>query len=335
MRDALTLFKTLETDAHQYDFFQLVRLIENAFPEQARIGTSLRPRDDALRFAQDPVMAFQPAALASFQSATDSTRARLVVNFFGLTGPNAPLPMHLTDYVRDRLRNANDPTPARFLDIFHHRLLSLFYRARAVAEPAIQLDREKDDRFATYVGSLFGLGSNAQRMRDSVPDFGKLHFAGLLAQRVRNGSGLVTILSKFFQVPVQLEQFVGHWMRLPLETRTRMGALDGSSTLGSGTVLGGQVWNCQSKFRLVIGALDAEQYARFLPGGASLQGLIDWVRNYCGDALEWDVRLLLKKEAIVPARLGAAHLGFTSRLYNRAPTCDANDLVFTPSRYDE
>jgi len=330
MRDTLTLFQTLETEAHQYDFFQLLRLIENAFPEQARIGTSLRPRGEAVRFGQDPELAFQPGAVASFHSGTGSARARLVVNFFGLTGPNAPLPMHLTEYVRDRLRNAGDPTLARFLDIFHHRLLSLFYRARAVAEPAIQLDRETDDRFATYVGSLFGLGSDSQRKRDSVPDMSKLHFAGLLAQRVRNASGLVAILGNFFQVPVQLEQFVGHWMTLPLQTRTRLGAMDGSSQLGSETVLGERVWDCQSKFRLVIGPLDAQQYAHFLPGGPSLPGLIDWVRNYCGDALEWDVRLLLKKEAIAPARFGAARLGYTSRLYNRAPSCDANDLVFKP-----
>lgn len=330
MRDALALFQNLEKEAHKYDFFQLLRLLENAFPDQPRLGKSLRPRDEAVRFSQNPEFAFQATAIASFQTDQGNVKARLAVNFFGLTGPHGPLPTHLTEYVRDRQRNAGDPTLVRFLDIFHHRLLSLFYRARASAEPAIQLDREDDDRFTAYVGSLFGLGTDALQRRDAVPDFGKLHFAGLLAQRVRNASGLVTILNNYFQLPVRVEQFVGHWMQLPAETQTRLGALDGSCTLGGGAVLGTQVWDSQSKFRLVIGPLSEQDYIRFLPGGDSITSLIDWVRNYCGESLEWDVRLILKKDHITPTMIGKSRLGYTSRIRSCTPTRDAHDFIYNP-----
>ena len=107
-----------------------------------------------------------------------------------LLGPHGPLPTHLTEYVRDRVRNANDPTFARFLDIFHHRMVTLFYRAWANAQPAVSLDRPGRDRFSFYVGSLFGLGEAMLRERDAVPDFAKLHFAGLLAGPTRPAAGL-------------------------------------------------------------------------------------------------------------------------------------------------
>lgn len=68
-------------------------------------------------------------------SASDEGPARLEQFFFGLGGPNGPLPLHLTEYMRERQRNHADPTSKRFLDVFHHRLLSLFYRAWAEARP--------------------------------------------------------------------------------------------------------------------------------------------------------------------------------------------------------
>ena len=65
----------------------------------------------------------------------------MLVNFMGLFGPNAPLPLHITDYARDREANAKDETLTAFLNVFHHRLISLFYRAWAVNQKAADLDR--------------------------------------------------------------------------------------------------------------------------------------------------------------------------------------------------
>lgn len=332
MRDPLALFQLLEKQARQMDFFQLVRLLENAYPELPRIGESLRPRDDILRFCQSPQLIFHATSVEGFQPATAEGVARLYVNFFGLMGPNAPMPIHLTEYARDRLRNSGDATLVRFLDIFHHRMISLFYRARATAEPVISLDRNDNDRFSNYIGSMFGIGSPALRERDPVSDFAKLHFAGLLANKTRHASGLVTILREYFKLPIELKQFVGHWMHLPKEARSSLGALDGGAQLGISTVLGERVWDSQNKFRLIIGPLDYAEYCRMLPGGESLQRLVAWVRNYCGDALEWDVQLLLKKEQIPPLQLGGTtRLGFSTWLANKKHPRDADQLTITPT----
>jgi type VI secretion system protein ImpH len=313
MRDPVELELLLERNAARMDFFQVLRLIENAHPQLPRIGASLRPRDDAVRFGQDPSLTFNPTMLGEFLRAEGDARARLAVNFFGLLGANGPLPIHLTEYTRDRLRNGGDGTLLAFLDVFHHRMLSLFYRARAQAEPAISLDREESDRFADFVGSMFGIGSPALRARDDIGDFAKLHFAGLLANKVRPASGLVSILSEYFKLPVRVEQFVGHWMRLPLEIQSRLGRTDDGNRLGISTVLGRKVWDSQNKFRIVIGPMGYDDYVRMLPGGESMRRLQAWVRTYVGGALDWDVRVILKKDEIPALRLGGGtRLGWST-----------------------
>jgi type VI secretion system protein ImpH len=248
------------------------------------------------------------------------------------------MPTHITEYVRDRLRHGGDATMLAFLDVFHHRMLALFYRARATAEPVISLDRADGDRFSTFVGSLFGIGAPALRNRDAIGDFAKLHFAGLLANKARPASGLVTILRAYFKLPIRVEQFVGHWMRMPADIQSRIGRpgfVGDGNRLGSSLILGASVWDCQHKFRIVIGPLDYADYRRFLPGGESMERLMAWVKNYVGLTLDWDVRLVLKKEQLPPLRLGApsavsTRMGWSTWLASAPVGRDPDQMVMNP-----
>jgi type VI secretion system protein ImpH len=336
MRDALTIDGVLARDARRFDFFQALRLIERAHAGRPRLGRSLAARDDAVRLSQDPELIFHPTTLGDYVPGEDGQPGRLAVNFLGLLGPNGPLPTHLTAYVRERARNANDPTLARFLDVFHHRMLSLFYRAWADAQPVVSADRPHEDRFADYVGSLFGLGAPALANRGAVPDSARRHFAGVLAGPTRHASGLRLILARFFGVDVSIEPWCGHWIALPEEGRTRLGG----ARLGVSTVVGTRVWDCQHKFRIVIGPLGYADFLRFLPGGQSLVKLADWVRSYVRDPLDWDVALHLKREEVPPLRLQATvtslaakpatngpRLGWNTWLTSGAPVHDNHRVV--------
>lgn len=334
MQDAVNRLAALQADASAFDFFAALRLLECAHPERPRIGRSLHPRDDAVRFGQAPSLAFESLMLNRMRPGENGTAAHLDVNFFGLTGANGPLPQHLTDYVRDRQRNAGDPTLARFLDMFHHRMIALFYRAWASAQPTVSLDREHADRFADYLASLIGLGMQTLRGRDAVPDGAKLHYAGHLASHNRNADGLAQILSDYFKVPVAVEQFVGHWMRMPdnawCRLRSDVRTRSGFAVLGTTSVIGTRVWNCQHKFRIVVGPLEMADFQRLLPGGASFARLRDWVRNYAGMAYDWDINLQLKRQAVPPLALGKARVGWTSWLHSVAPRDDARQVFFHP-----
>ena len=251
----LALWQALSSSPFAFDFYEALRRIECALPKRPRIGEARRVQEDAVRFGQEPSLAFATSTLAAFIPGDQSRAPRLTQNFFGLMGPNGPLPLHLTEFARDRLRNHGDSTFVRFLDVFHHRLISLFYRTWARAQPTVNLDRGESDRFSLYVGALIGLASQSTRGRDSVPDASKLSFAGLLGRQSRNAEGIESILRNFFRVPVKVEPFSAHWMMVPEELYTRLGRSDGA-LLGQTTVIGAKVWDLQSKFRIVIGALN-------------------------------------------------------------------------------
>ncbi len=305
------LLARLAAEPWEFGFFQAMRRLEAFYRDRPRLGRSARPAQDAVRLAQEPSVVFAPSTLASWEPEAEGRPARLLVHFFGLFGPDGPLPLHLTEYARDRRRNFRDPSFQRFADIFHHRALSLFWRAWADARPTVSFDRPEQDRFATYVGALIGLGMDSLRHRDAMPDLTKLHFAGHLANQTRHAEGLGAILSAFFSVPVRIECFIGVWLTLQETDRTALGTSPGTAALGQTALMGGRVWSRQHKFRVVFGPLSLADYQRLLPGGSSFHKLIPIVRNYAGDTLIWDVNLVLKARevpATPPRPAGQARL---------------------------
>lgn len=328
------LLQSLKERPFAYGFYSVMRKLECLRGEKPRLGESFHPSDDAVRLGQDPHLEFAPSTLSSCDLGGSGRAPRIGSYFFGLFGPNGPLPLHLTEYARNRLRSANDPTFSRFADVFHHRMIGLFYRAWAKSQPTISFDRPESDRFANYIGSLFGLGMPSLRNRDTMPDIAKLHFAGLLACQRHNPDGLKSILEAFFTMSVGIVEFVGDWMILPKESRWRLGESPDTGTLGASATVGSRVWGCHQKFRVVFGPMGLEDYQRLLPGGDSLSRLVAIVQNYIGEELDWDANLILKKEEVPVLRLGrAGQLGWTTWLYQRRAETDADDLRLPPAEH--
>jgi type VI secretion system protein ImpH len=330
----VALFAALARAPWSFDFFQALRRIEGVSPDLPRLGKALRPGDEPVRLSQEASMAFAPSTLSAFEEQEGGIPPRLEQRFFGLLGPNGPLPLHLTEYARDRLRNFGDRTFARFLDLFHHRLALLFYRAWTEARPTVQHDRPNENRFSVYAGSLCGYGSPTRQGRDAVADHAKLFFLGHLARSARNAEGLASILESYFGLPVRIEQFVLGWLVLPRDQRTVLGGARPSAVpLGSGLPIGERVRDVQSRFRIVMGPMDFDRFGDFLPGGRSLARLVDWVRNYVGFEFDWEVQLVLARDEVPGIRLGREGLlGWTTWLGARRAATDADDLVLVPER---
>lgn len=322
--DPVSYLEALEREPWAFDFFQALRRLEAMHRDKPRLGEALRPADEPVRLGQEPSLSFAPASLSAFEPGEPGTPARLLVRFVGLFGPNGALPLHLTEHALQRLRQG-DATFARFLDLFHHRYLSLFFRAWAQAQPTVSLDRPQDDRFSSYVGALIGVGLPAWRRRDAIPDFARLHWAGLLARQVRNAEGLRAILFGYFRVPIEIEQFAGHWMTLHETERTRLGMR--GCVLAQDAVVGERVYDRQHKIRVRAGPLSLADYESFLPGGDRLRKLVDWMRFYLTFELTWDVQLILKRSEVPASRLGGAQrLGWSTWLGTRGAQEDADEL---------
>ncbi len=332
---ALLALQEMSAAPWRFDYFHALRLIDAQHPHHPRLGTARRPVDEPVRLAQAPDLSFAPSTLHAVQPA-GAHPARIEVRFFGLFGPNGPLPLHLTEYARERLLHDNDITFARFADLFHHRLLLLFYRAWAQSQPTVSLDRPAEDRFAARVGSLIGIGTPALKDRDAAPDHLKLFFAGALARQVRNADGLAALLSGYLRRPVQVEQFVGQWLPLPASDRSRIGRSvagrpNPSAQVGAGAVLGRMVWDRQHNFRIHIGPLDLAAFESLLPGGSALPAVESLVKQYVGHEFGWDLRLSLHREDAPASRPGRqGRLGWTSWL-GRLPAGKPAELLLSSS----
>lgn len=324
---------TLTKAPYRVDFYQALRRIESAHPHLPRLGEALRPVDEPVRLGQPAELDFAPASLHSV-SPSHAGVPRLMQRVFGLLGSNGALPLHLTEFTRERAMHHSDPVLQRFLDMLTHRFTLLFYRAWAEAQPALSLDRAGDKKFVNRLGALVGIGLPSLQDRDELPDASKLHFSGRLSRQVRDADGLQAWCSSEFAVPLRVEQWCGHWMPLARAERSRLGQRAGA-TLGRSAVLGASVWDVQHKFRITLGPLSLAQYRRFLPGGADLLRLRAMVRHWLGLEFAWDVRLILARQEVPRGQLGgrgAQGLGHTSWLGHYQRKTDPDDLRIDAER---
>jgi type VI secretion system protein ImpH len=341
--DLLDLLRRVGETPWEFDFFELMRRVE-ALAAVAQgapgLGRSSRSREDPVRFGQDPSLAFAPRAISSAKTRAGITR--VAVNFMGLLGPQGPMPLHFADYVRSRELHHQDPTWARFLDVFNNRMVALLYRAWAMNRPMVSRDATANgqvdrDRFAAYVGSFFGLGTPSVWNRDAVADDAKRFFAGRLANQTRSPEALASILREFFGAPVEIEEFVGRWSELPEQYLTRLGR-KGVSTIACGSggraagtaILGGRVWECQSTVRITIGPLPWKAYEQILPGSKGYEQLVSWISMFGGIELGWEVVLVLDRREVPLPRLGGGggvRLGYSAWMSRTKPEQDPADVV--------
>jgi type VI secretion system protein ImpH len=332
-------FRAIAAEPHRFDFFHAMRLIEALHPDRPRLGQARRPADEPVRMGQAADLSFATSTLSKVVLGDRCGRPRVEVRFFGLFGPNGPLPLHLTAYARERRLHKGDETFGRFADWFHHRLLLMFYRAWAQAQPTASLDRPGEDRFADYVGSLVGHGGKEWQRRDAAPDHARLAFSGLLSRQARNADGLARLLTGFLSTPVRVESFVGRWMPLPESERTRIGRRGvtrrlSSSQLGASAVMGRSVFDRQHHFSIHIGPLSRDALESLLPTGSALPAVQALVRQWVGLEFGWDLRLRVaddQRPACRPGRQG--RLGWTTWLGRRegVSPCGPTELTLVPN----
>ncbi len=302
----------LQKEPHRFDFFEALRLIECAWPDSPRLGTAKRPADEPVRLGQIPSLDFPATMLgiAEFNKERPGPM-RLSGYFFGLYGPHGPLPLHLTEYAHDRLVNGRDRTLVAFTDLFHHRMLSLFYRAWAQGRPTVNYDRPSEDRFSAYVGALLGLGTPGMRDRDAWPDRAKWYFAGVLSAGNKTRGGLEGMLTEYLQLPVRIQECVGEWLAVSHSEQMRLG--DPNTGVLGRSVLGERVWSVQHKLRIILGPIEVSDLLQYLPGSSSLERLRAAVLNYLGFEYAWDLQLVMRRSRLPPLKLGQfGQLGWSS-----------------------
>lgn len=326
----------------RHGFVALLRRIVAAHDKSPLPGQSRRPSQDTFRIGQQANLAFAPRELAQ----VESRDARVDMRLFGLglLGPGGVLPLHYTETVRERALTRRDMAPGDFLDLFHHRALSHFYRAWAQAQAGAGLDRPQEETFTRYVAWLSGDEADDVAMAP-LPRHARWASAAHRVRMARNPEGLVRTLAHFFGVSVVLQEYVLRWIPLEAHDHCLLGRAHDATSLGGGAIAGGMVPDRQAQFRLVIGPLDMQQYLRFTPGGEGdetrgrdLRSLVEWVRAFIGFEYAWDVELRVIREKVPPACLGdGERLGWSSWLGDSNTRSGEllTGMVFEPEAYLE
>ena len=334
----------LMAEPERYSFFQAVRLLYRAHGMPPRAGVS--SAHDALRLTVPPSLNFPPCELQSLDRTTqddsESPRYTMSVNFLGLTGPSGVLPRHYTEWLMAQ-QKARDPASRDFLDIFNHRLLSLFWRAWAKhrTELSQELAGEKGGSgVLRHIYDLIGLGTPAlhalvePRARGSssktkLPAAALGYYSGLVAQHPHGVGALAQVIGDVVDAPVEVIGCHGTWQRIPMRDRTRLGK--DNQRFGDGCVLGSRFWDRQTTVRVRIGPMRLRGFDALLPQRELLGAVVELLRFLAGLALDLEIQLVLQAEAVPRARLGgtrAARLGWNSWLAGRRSERPADECRF-------
>ncbi len=355
------LIETLLEQPYRFEFFQAVRILEQAARREGRdgrfeprraVGEDADPAREAVRFKAAQALSFPTSEISAVrqpQSDPESKRPagppEMTVGFLGLTGPSGVLPQHDTEKLI-RATRANSPSLRDFLDLFNHRLISLFHRAWEKYRLPVAYERAGpggEDPISFSLYSLIGLGSGQLRNRLAVDDEALVHYSGHLSHGPKSVAALEALLSDYFERPVRIQQYHGRWMYLPLdECSTLPGRWSDPATtfcqLGVNAVVGERMWDVQSSFRIKLGPLTYDQFARFMPSGDDLRKLAQLTRLYVGPGLSFNVQVTLKKEEVPPCRLttegaGVPRLGWNTWVKEGEFDHDVDDAVYLLDRF--
>ncbi|CAA0095136.1 Uncharacterised protein [BD1-7 clade bacterium] len=335
-------------------FFDTLRVIDATFQDLPRLGESGAIRNDIARLSQPASLAFEGRDIASLQmfgkgessqgvtgpdtdsypsapevsnSGDDHIRDTLLVECMnmGCWGPNGILPLHMTENAY-REHTFKTPNLEGFADIFHHRMLSLFYRVFADSQPTIALDRPDTGTFDEWIGALAGcadpeIDDQAQECNESASNltefrWAKLFHAGLLSRGIRSAEGLRQVLSSVLKLPVEVDDGKATWMTFEQNDRSFLGG--GQVALGQTSYLGERILALNGNIAVCVGPVSESRLKRFLPGQEDNQTCHRWLRSYCGFSYRWTLVVLVESQPGDGATLGGdAALGWQSWLGHR------------------
>ncbi|MCA9195430.1 MAG: type VI secretion system baseplate subunit TssG [Planctomycetales bacterium] len=342
-----TVTGLLKDEPYLFSFIQAVRLLELGLNDTwltRRLGHDNLPTVELLRFAGYVARSFPPAEVIDMRetkTAPDQPKSfQLTVGFMGLFGPSGVLPHHDTQRLIDAGTKNN---PERdFLDIFNHRILSLYYRASTKYrlsfsyEAAYRQSSPDQQPTSRAFFATAGMATEGLRHRLEFPDELAVEFCGAFSTRSKNSTSLQQMLEFYFQLPCRVQQFVGNWVYLSAENKSEMPGMNlpegRNCSLGQSFILGERIWDISGKFRIRIGPLNYAQFAGFLPGSRPLIELAQLIQFYVGMQYEFDIQLVLQAAQVPQSRLGQySRLGFDSWLISRQPSQDADQAIIRQS----
>jgi type VI secretion system protein ImpH len=318
----------LFAEPYRYEFHQAVRILEQIYPDLVALGDAVNPETEVVSISARVEYAYPPSDIYTLKKPIGSAGPiRMRVNFWGLAGANGPLPMPFTEQLIRR-NQQGDFAFQDFLDIFNHRLLSIFHRIRKKYWLGLAQCPPDQSRVAQVLFSLCGLGLDSTRNRLTIPDRALLYYSGLLWQQPPSMAGLQAILKDYFSIDVEVEAWIGRWVPIEAPQQTRLGK--DNAVLGETAALGRRFWDQMQTIRLQLKCTNWEELFSFLPDQENWKGLQDLFQFYLGLDYQTQIVLVLYTTEYPPVRLGQqAKLGWTTWLMSKPMTSEIKVILPT------
>ena len=324
-RKGVSVIEHLQRQPYSYDFFQAVRLLESSTlcEKKARLVSGSMPMtsseaNELVRFSSNSTLSFSANDIDSITKIQVGDRGQsnqqwlLSSGFMGLSGSHGVMPYHLSEQILKQVREKNYAL-IDFLDIFNHRILSLFYKAWSKYRLPVNYEKQKlvqsveKDSISYAIASLIGLGTEGLDKSLLIPQDAMLGFAGSLSRGICTASSLESMLSRYFDIDATIEQFQGTWYELPEDIQTRMpGGIWGkgrNNRLGKNAVIGSRAYQLQSKFLIKIAPMPYEDFMTYLPGEKKLEELKQMVSFAVGDELDFEILITVYSVDMPSAQL--------------------------------
>lgn len=293
-----SLSQELFDEPYRFEFFQAVRLLEKIYPDRKAVGLEAMPHHEIVRFRSNVSFNFPASEILKLEESvdelTEEKKLEMFINFMGMVGMSGVMPLPYTELIASRARY-KDFAMWAFMDMFTHRMVSMFFRAWEKYRFPIGYERG-EDKFTSYLFDFAGLGTKGLRGRMSLEDESLLPYSGLIAQKPHSSNALANILGDYFGVKAKILQFFGQWLDLDIESITKLGSAN--SNLSRTAIIGTRIWEQQSKFRIILGAMSFREFQAFLPNGSAHESLKSIVRFMTGLEFDFDLRLVLKAQNV-------------------------------------
>ncbi|NDJ56686.1 type VI secretion system baseplate subunit TssG [Enterobacteriaceae bacterium 4M9] len=287
------------------DFFELLRRIERASPQEPRLGTPGDRSHRRIRIYQPADLAFAPREVADVRQPlgeqTPPAPITIYCRHFGLFAPYGPLPVYVTEHARNELLAHRSRAFQDFAAILSQRMAVLHYRAWSQLHVAVGHDRETSNAFMTHVRELAGLAGqqhinvHVQRVRAA--------FAGAYLPGRGSLAQLQEILAHYFSVPVKVAAHQGRWIE---DTHHRQNQRLGQ--LGE-TRLGRRFFDVQHSLTVHIGPVSGDDYLLFERGSERLKTLVCLCHDFVRHRMVLDINIIIQTSPEMACGLRRGRLG--------------------------
>ncbi|MCA9665252.1 MAG: type VI secretion system baseplate subunit TssG [Myxococcales bacterium] len=307
----------LQQRASQVSFYQSLLLIERLFNSRVRIGHEGPPEEESVRIRPSLSLAHPATDVESIELRPEDERVQVTATFLGLYGSDSPLPTAYSEHIANIADEERGERVRAFLDLFHHRLYSLLFRAFTKSRPVGDTAEKPDplfDRALAFVGYSRALGFGGERLP-------RLREVRLTALRTRTASGLRSMLRYRLGYEIGVSQLRQRMTPIPDDQLTLIGKQ--SSRLGDSVMLGARVRD-RGKISLDVEADDFDMWVELTPEGGERAKINDALAGYLRDPIDYDVHVTMDREHVPVIQLGnpALKLGRTAWLGKPRPRAD-------------